>query len=111
MPDDIDIQQLEKAEKELEKQLAYEAHDSPVCPACGSPKTTRIKSLVTINIVAITFAQFIFFMYFKIYGAIIAWFPLPLLSLFALYSWIYTPNYFCSQCGQRFQTKLKRYFT
>lgn len=111
MPDEIDIQQLEQAEKELEEQLAEEGRISTTCPACGSSETTPVLSLLTINIVAITAGQFLFFMVFRIGLAILAWIPMLLLSLFALYLWIYTPEYCCANCHQIFRTKPRRFFT
>jgi hypothetical protein len=111
MSDDINLQDLEKAERELEKELRHDAQASPICPACGCPTTSRIRSMATIGIVSVACAQFIFFVCFRVYYAIIGWCLLLPACLFALYGSIYLPDYCCRKCGQIFKTKPKRFFT
>ena len=81
------------------------------CPACDSPNTMRKNSIVALVLIVITFAQMLFFVALGNVVALCGWLLLPPACIYALYCFIYAPDYHCPRCRLIFKTKPRRFFT
>ncbi|MBT7054004.1 MAG: hypothetical protein HN742_33120 [Lentisphaerae bacterium] len=103
MTDEIDKDELKRAEEELKQQLAGENTADRNCPECGSPKVVATLSVqitaggVIIALVAVTFLP-----------------PWPVLLFVCGTSALarkWSSNWRCKACGARFNRPPKPLFT